>query len=144
VFGGEQVQTIHPTSSYQIELPDGFLTDEDRRVSSFWLPDDPLVLQLSSYLRLEGEQVDALTRLNERMEGSSGPWQLIERRLNESPGLDEAAGEQADGEGNRWIHAFLVWPHFFIYVTLIGPEHLDWRSGNWGFEAIRTIAPIVH
>lgn len=138
------MHTIRPTSSYQIDLPDGFRTDEDRHMSSFWLPDDPLVLQLSSYLRLEGEQVDALTRLNEKMAKSSNPWRPIEHKLNGTTGVDQAAGEQSDGEGNRWIHAFLVWPHLLIYVTLIGPESLGWRADNWAFDAIRTISPIIH
>jgi hypothetical protein len=136
------VQTIHPTSSYQIDLPDDFVTEDDYQVSSYWVPDSPLVLQLSSYQRPEDEQVSARTLLADAT--SSNPRRPVERNLHESQFVDVAAAEESDADGNRWIHACLLWPHLLIYVTLIGPESLDWDADNWAFVAIRTIAPTIH
>ena len=56
-----RVKTVRPSPSFTLAVPEEAREDDDQRVSSFWIDGQPLLLQLSSYLRYEGVQVDART-----------------------------------------------------------------------------------
>jgi hypothetical protein len=58
---------VRPSNSYRLELPREICEQYDERVSSFWLDGGPVLLQLSSYIRNEGEQLRAEDRLKDRI-----------------------------------------------------------------------------
>jgi hypothetical protein len=51
-------KTIRPSSNYQVVLPEEISEKSDDRVSSYWLAGEPVLLQMSSYIRDSGDQVE--------------------------------------------------------------------------------------
>ena len=62
-----QLRTVRPSPSYTVSVPDAAREEHEGRVSSYWLHGEPVLLQLSSYLRLDGPQVAAHERLQDRV-----------------------------------------------------------------------------
>jgi hypothetical protein len=105
---------------------------------------DPVVLQISSYLRtISAEPLSAVERLQDHKQGHPGNWTPVESKLCQHPIVDEAAASICDEEGTYWMHAFLVWPHMLLYVTVLGPRPLEEERDSWAFAAIRSIAPTI-
>jgi hypothetical protein len=126
---------IAPTSSYHLPLPEEVLSDEDSHISSFWIGGQPLLLQVSSHLRSEGEQVTAKQRLNDRMVKYAGSWNPLSVHVNrEAP--DQAAAETIDSNNVAWLHAYLVWPHLAIYATISGPSGQVNSESSWARLAL--------
>ncbi len=129
--------TISPTSSYEIDVPDGIRQDIDGRVTSLWLEGSRLALQLSSFKRSEGEQVPAKERLRDRIKRDQGSWTDFALRL--PPEIDVAAALMTDMEGTAWLHAYLTWPDLCIYVTLSGPPEQIAEAKNWAYSALSSL-----
>jgi hypothetical protein len=135
---------VRPTGSYVIELPEDVCEQRDGRVSSFWLDGKPLLLQLSSFLRVEGIQIGARERLEKRIGEHPEKWKIWEKRLHPEPSVDQASAEFSDDEGTSWTHSYLVWPHLTIPATISGPE-VDFRnSDSWAMVALRSLKLAVH
>jgi hypothetical protein len=131
-----------PTGSYSLELPDSIRDDVDGRVSSFWIEGEPLLLQVSSYQRLDGPTLAAEVRLQERMRQQGGTWTTIPVDSLPETNADKAGGEQFVG-GLLWLHIYLVWPHLTIYVTLSGPPDQVQNRNSWARSAINSLSLII-
>ena len=138
-----QTKRIRPSKSYELSLPRAVRVEHDGRVSSFWIDGEPLLLQLSSYIREDGRQVMAQDRLRERIAGSSGKWTAWARVLNEDPHVDQAIAEITDEHDILWVHAYLVWPQLAIYVTISGPAEIARDPDNWAMKGLRGLAQVV-
>jgi hypothetical protein len=124
-------------------LPDEITEEADGRVSSYWIAGEPLLLQVSSYARQDGEQIGAMLRLQDRMAKSNGSWQIWPKRLHHDKRVDEAIGETKDGSGLTWVHVYLVWPHISVYATISGPDELVRVENNWAYEAVKSACLIL-
>ena len=127
-----------PSSNYQLTVSADVRVEQDGRVTSFWIDGEPLLLQLSSYLRESGDQIGARDRLRARQDRHAGNWQDVESKicLNSSP--DQASAEVVDDDGVVWLHTYLVWPHLAIYATISGPSN-QVRRDNWALDVLNTI-----
>jgi hypothetical protein len=99
-----------------------------------------LLLQISSYLRGEGDQVAARQRLADRMAKHSENWKVWEERIYPDQSVDQATAEFLDAEGYLWIHSYLVWPHLSVYMTVSGPEADVRKPENWAINAVESVA----
>ena len=133
------MKTIRPTSSYKVALPDNVCQDADPRVASFWIDGEPLILQMSSYQRLEGEPIPAEKRLTQRLDKTQSPWKVLADHLCGDPTIDQAAGEQ-QVDDMTWLHAYFVWPHLTVYATLIGPPEAVHDPDIWARTALRELS----
>ncbi len=138
------LKTVKPSSSYQLELPPQICEQMDGTVQSFWLDGDPRLLQLSSYVRGEGEQVGALDRLRDRTAKHDYQWKIWEVKIHPDVSIDQATGEFTDNEGVLWIHSYLVWPHLTIYLTISGPKDLVKTAENWAIQSVKSIRLTRH
>jgi hypothetical protein len=136
--------TVRPTESFSIALPEGIRDQRDERVSSFWVEGKPLLLQVSSYIRTEGEQLNARERLAQRMAKHNENWSVWKEKAHSDQFVDQATGEFLDAERCLWVHSYLVWPHLTIYVTISGPHADVRRPDNWAISAIRSIEVTPH
>jgi hypothetical protein len=134
-----RTKTVRPTSSYSLEVPEGVREEYDNGVASFWEPGESLLLQLSSHLRLTGEQVAADNRLHDRL-SNLGPnvsrWKI---KVHPDPMLDQATAESVDKNGLVWVHSYLVWTHLSVYATISGPANLVKEKNNWALQSLRTL-----
>jgi hypothetical protein len=137
-------KTVKPSSSYQVELPQHVCEQFDGKVQSFWLSGGPLLLQFSSYIRGEGEQVGARDRLKDRIVKHDGQWKIWETKICPDPAVDQATGEFTDNDGVLWVHSYLVWPHLTVYSTISGPRELVADVDNWAIQSLRSIRLITH
>ena len=133
------MKKLIPTGSYEVQLPNQIESQQDDRVSSFWSDGEPLLLQLSSYVRTDGEQVSAKQRLEDRIAKTSGTRTDVPTRVNEHA-PDQAAVEVLDANGISWLHTYLVWPHLAIYASLSGPEGAVHNNESWARLALKTLA----
>lgn len=131
------MKTVRPSSSYQVVLPEAVSEKHDERVSSYWLSGQPVLLQVSSYLRDAGKQAEAKERLQDRMAKSSAAWTIWSKHLNSEPNVDQAIGEVTDADGLTWLHIYLVWPHLTVYATISGPGDLVKAANGWAYEAVQ-------
>ena len=130
----------NPTPNYSIELPSTVMEDYEDRVSSFWMADDSLALQISTYLRTDRENGSAAEeRLRERMRRSSGTWRPHDIPLRNEIDYERAAASVIDEEGVMWVHAYFTWPDFAIYATLSGKLDEVRSETNWAFNSLRSI-----
>jgi hypothetical protein len=74
-------KTVKPSSSYSLKLPEEVRESFEGTVSSFWIEGSPLLLQLSSYIRSEGKQLEAEHRLRERIAKDPGDWRVWSNKL---------------------------------------------------------------
>lgn len=137
---------IKPSNSYHLTLPANIVESYGGGVSSFWIAGEQLLLQLSSFIRREGEQIDAATRLRDRIKKSSNPKQWIPWAVPSAvtPNADRAGAEITDEKGVLWIHAYFVWPHLTVYATISGTPQAVTSPGNWALAALQTMGPVLH
>jgi hypothetical protein len=133
------MKRFQPSPSFEILLPDGVVHQADERVSSFWIDGEPVLLQLSSYLKPDGSPIPAKQRLQERIATSSGQWKVLERSPLVIDGTEQAIAETVGSEGLLWLHAYIVWPHFTVYATISGPEDQVRIPQNWAITALETM-----
>jgi hypothetical protein len=131
-----KVRTVHPSSSYHLQLPIEVEEQHDSSASSFWIRDEPLLLQLSSYIRETGDQVSAEDHLASRMQKHEGMWRSVPAKQCPSLRCDQASAELTDEDGLMWFHTYLVWPHLSVYATVSGPEALVRDASNWALRAL--------
>jgi hypothetical protein len=134
-----KLKTAKPSTNYELTLPQDVREDYDGRPASYWLDGEPLLLQLSSYVRDQGVQVPANDRLKDRMSKDARIWTVWRTKIHPDQSLDQAAAEYTDDKGLVWVHAYLVWPHLAIYVTISGPEQLVRDLDNWALESLRSL-----
>ena len=137
-------KTLRPSPSFRITVPAEVIEDYDTEVLSLWLSGKPLVVQLSSYGRLAGNQVSAHERLSGRIAKHPHAWTLWTEHLHPNEGIDQATAEYVDPNGVLWIHSYLVWPHVTVYVLISGPAALLRSQPNWAMEAAKSIDLSVH
>lgn len=136
------MKTIRLTSTHELDLPDDLNERRDIQLSSFWRAGEPLLLQMSSYVRDEGSQVPAKQRLEERIEKTGGSWHKSYIRLHPDLSLDQAVAETIDSNGFAWMHAYFVWPHLAVYATVSGPPE-SLAEENWAVNALRTLRLVI-
>jgi len=100
---------IRPSAFYELLLPEAVHEDYDGKVASIWTPGQPLVLQLSSYVRTEGPQVGAQTRLNDRLAKSQGKWNVWTHGIRLDRKVDQAVAETTDDRGTVRVHGYILW-----------------------------------
>jgi len=132
-------KTVKPSSSYSLKLPEEVRESFEGTVSSFWIEGSPLLLQLSSYIRSEGSQLEAEHRLKDRITKDPGNWRIWFNKLFLSATIEQATGERTDETGMVWLHTYLVWPHLTIYVTISGPPGVAETRENWAIRAINSL-----
>jgi hypothetical protein len=139
-----KINVVRPSSCYQLVLPNNVCEQADEGVSSFWVDGEPLLLQLSSYLRENGEQLAAKNRMKERIAKHSHAWRSWNIELHPDLSIDQASAEFVDVDGVLWVHSYLVWPHLTIYSTLSGPEKLVKDPLNWALQGLKSVRLIAH
>jgi hypothetical protein len=131
------VMRVDVSESYSSELPEDVEEDLDPQVSSYWMAGSDLVLQLSSYRRLEGPQIRAATLLGERLvrEQRAATRQVSFRFA--SP--DQACAAFVDEQGWEWLYAYLVWPDPCVFASVISTDMEESVLGSWAVRAIESI-----
>ena len=132
-------KTVSPTGSYKITLPAGVAEDDDERVSSFWLTESDVLLQISSYRRTAGEA----TRAGERAKARAAREKLsdIEAVALEIPSCnDVAAFRGVDSDGVMWYYIYAVWDDLTILATISGPKDKIAVEASWAFDAVRSLS----
>jgi hypothetical protein len=137
-------KTVRPSPSFVMQVPQLVREEVDGRVSSYWVDGEPLLLQVSSSLRVDGEQVDARARLRSRIDTAPASWTVRSDGVHPDPSLDQASAECVDGNGVLWVHAYLVWPHLTVYALVSGPEALLRATDNWAVQAVASIKLVLH
>jgi len=132
------LKTVCPTGSYKIDVPIDIVENIEERVISYWKPNENVLLQLSSYLRIEGKQVNAEQRLHERLKKESLKDVTYENiGPNDCP--DVAAASGTDEEGIRWFYCYAVWPDLTVFISISGTIEDLKKSGKWAFNAVKSI-----
>jgi hypothetical protein len=139
-----KVKAVKPSSSYQVALPKDVCEQSEEQVSSFWLDGKPLLLQLSSYVREKGQQVEARARLKERIAKHAQRWSTWDGKIYPDSAVDQATAEFTDENGVLWVHSYLVWPHLTIYATISGPEELVRDQDNWAIQGLKSVKLVTH
>jgi hypothetical protein len=138
-----RAKRIRPSRSYEVTLPQEIQEKHDSSVSSYWINQEPLLLQFSSYFREHGPQITAEERLRERVAKTSRKWTVWNRPLSQDPQVDQAVAEFIDECGLLWIHAYLVWPHLTVYATISGPPKIVGSPDNWALSSLKTLRPLL-
>jgi hypothetical protein len=138
------LKKMAPSPSYSIAVPTDVQEERDERVTSYWLKGQPLLLQLSSYLRSEGAQLSASQRLAERVARDSGSWRMWSNALHPDSTIDQATAEREDQNQTVWVHTYLVWPHLTVYALVSGPVAELRSPNNWATNAVRSIQLVGH
>jgi len=129
--------TSSPTGSYVIWLPDNVTEEVDGIVTSYWIPNKRIALQLSSHARLSGPQVSATTRLKDRITLEN--LSEVEYVSIGPVGPQKAGLTFMDNQGIQWFYLYLTWPDFAMFIKISGPpDELADRS-LWPFAAVRSI-----
>lgn len=134
-----KTKIVRPSPSYSIEVPEGVCEEYDNGIASFWKPGERLLLQLSSYLLVEGQQPEASSRLSDRIAKLGGNVSRWESKIHPSATVDQATAEHVDENGLVWVHSYLVWPHLTVYATISGPPNLVRDTSNWALQSVRTL-----
>jgi hypothetical protein len=137
-------KAVKPSSSYELALPESVCEQSDGRVSSFWLDGQPLLLQLSSYIRENGVPTAASDRLRARIAKHAESWRAWESKIYPDPAVDQATGEFTDAQGVLWVHTYLVWPHLTIYATISGPKAQVTDQNNWAIQGLKSVRLVTH
>jgi hypothetical protein len=130
---------VQPSHSYEILLPESIVHQADDLTSSFWISGEPVLLQLSSYVKIDGNPIPAGQRLQERIAKSSAHWKMLDSVPLPADVTEQAAAETIDSDGLLWIHAYVVWPHLTVYVTVSGPQEELRNPKNWAITALETM-----
>ena len=134
------LKPIKPTASYQLLFPEDIQEKAEGRVSSFWIDGEPVLLQISSYIRHEGHPTPASHRLADRMSKQHANWTIWGKPLADDPIVDQAVAEFTDYDGFLWIHSYFVWAHLTVYATISGPTDVVRDPANWAIHALRAIS----
>jgi hypothetical protein len=126
------MKTVKPTAHYSIRIPDDTHQELDEEVLGLWKEGDGTLLQVSSKVRVEGEQVSAEQRLADRMRVRT--WSRIE--LGCDADCEVAAATTAQGE-YVWWHIYLVVPYVAVYSTISFPASA--HVSDWALGAVRSI-----
>lgn len=135
-------RTISPTESYEMDIPEDAVEDIDGNVTSYWRSGEDVLLQVSSYRRIEGEQVVAKQRLSERFTCES-LVDVAEEDLGLENCPDIAAVSGTDDQGVRWIYCYAVWPDLTVFVSVSGQSSELRKHDNWALRTVRSIRRIV-
>jgi hypothetical protein len=138
------LRIIAPTHTYKIKLPHAVEQQIDGSVTSLWTPGEPLLLQVSSYLRHEGAQVGAKERLRDRMTRNKAAWLLWDESLSRDEQVDWAAAEYLGDDSLLWIHAYFVWLTLAVYATISGPELQLRDHENWARQGLANLTFASH
>jgi len=138
------VKKLSPSGSYDLDLPDDISEQYDDRVSSFWRPGEPMLLQLSSHVRESGSQVSAADRPRERIAALPSGWAASSVRLHVDAHIDQATAEPIDEKGLLWLHTYIVWPKLAVYVAISGPREAVEDPDNWAIRAVRSLSLNSH
>jgi hypothetical protein len=134
------MKRTNPFPSLSLLLPDDIVEDNDTKVASYWKPgDDTCLLQISSFLRVEGPQVSAAQRLTDRMR-ALGEWKTVSLART-IEGCDIPAASTKDGEDTSWVHVYLVWDWLAVYATVSykgNPSMCD-----WAWSVLFSMRPVV-
>ena len=139
-----KLQIVRPSSSYQLAVPSNVCEQADNGVSSFWVDGEPLLLQLSSYLRDRGKQLPAKDRMKERIAKHTQTWRAWNIELHPDLSVDQASAEFVDSNGVLWVHTYLVWPHLTIYATVSGPDRVVANPDNWALQGLKSVRLTTH
>ena len=125
------------STNYTIDLPANTQQELDSEISSFWMAGDDLVLQLSSYHRVEGLQINGETRLSERLikEGRVSSDKIVLKV--HSP--DFAGAIFQDEQQWKRLYAYLVWPDLCVFASAISTDRSNDLLGSWAAAAISSI-----
>ena len=132
------LKTVTPAGSYKIDIPVDIVENIEERVTSYWKPNENVLLQLSSYLRIEGEQVNAKQRLNERLKKESLKNVMYEN-IGPKDCPDVAVASGIDEEGIRWFYCYAVWPDLTVFISISGTIEELKKSGKWAFNAVDSL-----
>jgi hypothetical protein len=135
------MRTVCPSKYYSIRVPADAKEDYDGTVLSIWRDGESTALQLSSYVRTEGEQISANERLEDRARSTSGQWKRLELGIG---GDCEVAAASVLNDGVEWWHCYLVTPQLAVYATLSFPEVQ--KPSPWALDAIHSIrfgSPVI-
>ena len=138
------LKRILPSPSYSITLPKTVCQERDDRITSFWLDGHQGLLQLSSYLRADGNQLSAQQRLRERTDKNPAGWQFYSTPVHPDPTIDQATAEILGDDGVLWVHMYLVWSHLTVYALVSGPPTELRAPNNWAMSAVKSIELAVH
>lgn len=131
-------KTVSPTGSYLIDIPSDVSEESDERVTSYWKKDRNVLLQISSYGRVKGNQLSARERLVARVAGESLSdltWDVIKPEAC----FDVASASGKDSVGCSWIYCYAVWPDLSVFLTVSGPDKSMDAEGEWAKNAVRSI-----
>ena len=128
---------VSPTGSYWIDLPNGVIEQEDGNVFSYWIQGEPECLQLSSYSRSSGDQIEASSRLRERLLREDVD-ETLSVQIN-VVGAETAAAYFEDSQGLGWIYVYVTWPDLTVFATLSGSPKLVRQQTHWQRQAIESI-----
>jgi hypothetical protein len=137
-------KAVKPSSSYELALPESVCEQSDGSVFSFWFDGQPLLLQVSSYIRETGVQTAASDRLRARMAKHAESWRAWESKIYPDPTVDQATAEFTDAKGVLWVHTYLVWPHLTIYVIISGPKAQVTDQNNWAIRGLKSVRLVTH
>lgn len=131
-------RVVSPTGSYAIEIPQCTIENHDERLASFWQEGSNVLLQISSYMRIDGQPVPAGQRLDERIRNAD----LTDADFSMRPCIecpDLASATVTDKDGVAWVFTYAVWPDLTILATISGtPVELE-ADGQWALDALRTL-----
>jgi len=101
----QNTKVISPTGSYSLRLPEGIAEQYEDRVVSFWRTGEGILLQISSYHRVEGPQTPAGIRLDELL--AREQLSVITRNVAAHVDCpDWAAVLATDDEGIQWFYGY--------------------------------------
>jgi hypothetical protein len=134
-----RMRHANPFPSVSLLLPDDIREDIDSKVASFWKDEDTCLLQISSFLREQGPQISAKSRLSERMR-AGGDWHTVSLgRVIE--GCDIAAASTKDSQDTSWVHVYLVWEWLAVHATVSNRGQLS--MCNWAWNSLFSIRPVI-
>jgi len=132
------MKKVSPTDSYSLVIPEDVIEEYDGRVASYWKKDHDTLLQLSSYRRMEGEQVTANERLLSRLKQENlKKVKILAEPVIDCP--DIASAEGMDHEGLWWLYIYAVWNDLTILITVTDQRAGILKRVTWVSEAIKTI-----
>lgn len=132
-----RIQKVSPSGSYSLQIPADAEEDVDDRVSSFWVPGDDTLFQVSSIRRESGEQVSAGARLAARLARDTHQ-DVVNVRIEIVGCPDLAAASARDGENVYWLYTYAVWPDLTVFMTASHPERPPGTHG-WAMETLHSL-----
>ena len=129
---------VRPTGSYGLFVPSDCEEEKAGTLASYWRKGSDVLLQLSSHIRNEGEQISARNRLTARLD-RDGHTEAAPDALEAKDCPDCAAASVVDGDGIMWIYFYGVWKDLMVFGTISGKAASLRETGEWAFDAVRSI-----